>query len=70
MRAPLRNPTAAESHSNTRLSGMRELTADTIHVAGMRCSRKNRLPTKSKKTMKVHFTVFTRNFRIFFTAAV
>ena len=67
--APWRKPNYAESHLKTTFSGTRELTAETIHSDGMRWSRKNRLPRKTQKTMKVHFTVFSRNLRIFFTAA-
>ena len=49
--------------------GTCELTAETIQSAGIRCSRKNKLPRKTQKTMKVHFTVFIRNFAAFFTVA-
>ena len=52
------------------LVGTREDTAETIQSAGMRCSRKKRLPTNTQKTMKVHFTVLYRNIAAFFTVAV
>jgi hypothetical protein len=49
--------------------GTCELTAEAIQSADIRCSRKNKLPRNTQKTMKIHFTVFTRNLTAFFKVA-